>query len=704
MTTETTLHKVFLAGVAFDCPEQDLLDFFQRRYKSVKKIDLIKQRKNKQLNKGCGFMELEDPEEVADLLGKARFRLRGREFQVKKYKKGEELKKFKKDLNRRRLFIQNVDKGVDNGTLRGFFESFVDLEDAYLVKTEKFDRVRKKKEKRVAGEQGGVGEGFGGSKGVGCGPSEGINYEEKLQYGYLILKRAEDSDTVLCQGTFWIGGALAVVEKFDPGKHNKFRKQPSAEEDGQKDQKLVDGGLEVRGRNEGVWEVSGGVDGGVEIFEQGSGRNKEFYGNRRSTDLFGDLGDFGGERPAGQRFQQGNGQNQLQRSSARKKHNRKNGARFGVGEANSGQKSGHPGRRRSTKCPEPSRITEEGSGSKAPIYQQNRNTQPPNHPRDAVITRQRSRNTQNYPKSAQNGFLGRHDPNPHHGYPEAEEGLDFAQGHPNINLNTLGPSHAAQNRSLADQRRFLRNWAESPELDFQGHEEDQRAHLHGSHNHQQHIEEPEWVWSPQKAAEYPKNHYHCYGENSDSLPQIRWNHMLRGSLESPRHTELASDLNNRQIVKKRLFPGKRAFNQRDGSYYTYNAQSYHYWNEDHQLNPFEPPKRQFYTQKVDFGLNHQNSQFDQNWGIREPESAPDYQDPAFYRRRLPTTDFAESFQQDMSEKDCSQKIAYNHHRTNLCLNMRLNHPEDAKKHPKPASKAIVKPSGGCPHQPKRRHF
>ena len=203
------IHKVFLAGVAFDFTEKDLYQFFGPQYSSIQSIDLIKQKKNKRLNKGCGFMELTDAAEVADLLAREHFSFNGREFLVKEYKKGGDLEESKKDFIKRRLFIQNVHKKITNKQLRNFFGGLVNLEDAYLIKTDKFVKVGQEEAEQQRKQEG-------RQRARVCAGND-------LQYGFILVKHASDVDTLLQKGPFVIRGLEVGIERYDPERHHRIK-------------------------------------------------------------------------------------------------------------------------------------------------------------------------------------------------------------------------------------------------------------------------------------------------------------------------------------------------------------------------------------------------------------------------------------------------------------------------------------------------
>ena len=200
--------KVFLAGLEFNFTEKEVFMMFSSLYNSILSVKIVKQGRTKKQNKGFGFMEVGDPEEVKHMLGQVFFYLRGRRFLVKEHKEGDELDKEKEEFYKRRIFIKNVAVSVNNRKLWDFFSSMFELEDAYLIKTAKFGRRRSKKHK---------------------------SGEKELQYGFVVLKNIQDVDKIIRRKKFMIDGCLAEVEKFDKKKHQILKKDKNK----QKEKKLI---------------------------------------------------------------------------------------------------------------------------------------------------------------------------------------------------------------------------------------------------------------------------------------------------------------------------------------------------------------------------------------------------------------------------------------------------------------------------------
>ena len=193
------IHKLFLTGLYSSFTDKEMLTFFKSSFKSIKKVDLVKQRKNKRFNQGCGFLELTDEEEVKTLLEQEYFFLRGRKFSVKPHRTGEELRKYKESLRKRRLFIHSVEKEITDIELKEYFQEVVPLEDAYLIR--KGGKGRKME-------------------------------QNKLLYGYIILKKAEDVEMVLERRVFKLKNSNIIVMAYDKNKHERYKLDKKETSDG----------------------------------------------------------------------------------------------------------------------------------------------------------------------------------------------------------------------------------------------------------------------------------------------------------------------------------------------------------------------------------------------------------------------------------------------------------------------------------------
>ena len=195
--------KVFLTGIAVDFDRRKLYSFFKRHYPSVIRVDLIKQKEDPELNKGFGFIELLDREEQQAILKQEEFYFSGRIFSAKEHKTGEALEKYKNAVDRRRLFVCNVNLEVTDKDLKSFFSEYAFIENAYLVN---------RKKTKVPNQ--------------GASGKSKPNPEDRTGYGYVVVRTERDARILLETQKFWIKGKKAIVKPFNAKKHRKHE-QPS---------------------------------------------------------------------------------------------------------------------------------------------------------------------------------------------------------------------------------------------------------------------------------------------------------------------------------------------------------------------------------------------------------------------------------------------------------------------------------------------
>ena len=207
------IYKVFLAGLAFDFTKRELFNFFKSKYHSVISVEVVRQKKNKARNKGCGFMQLTNEDEFIAILSQRDYKIGNRGFLVKEYKKGNELRAFKHNLAQRRIFLHNIGRGITNQELRHFFKKIVSIEDAYIINPKKrsdYDPLKRRK--------GGLG-------------------VEDFRYGYLIVSKVEDVEWILEIGRFQIKGCRVIAQRYDPDRSKAYDESVKQFEKNQQKQK-----------------------------------------------------------------------------------------------------------------------------------------------------------------------------------------------------------------------------------------------------------------------------------------------------------------------------------------------------------------------------------------------------------------------------------------------------------------------------------
>ena len=190
---ERSRHKIFLYGIAVNFKDQEVFNFFKKKFKSTVKVKLLKQKGRRRLNKGSGFLEVLSRKEAEEIINTETFFFKGRKFFAKEFLDGDALNNYKKDLERRRLFIYNIYARLSNEQLISFFNEIVPIENVYVIEKEKFKNS----------------------------PRLLANDIEK-RYGYVVLRRASDAQILLDIREFRIGSSVAVVKKYDSEKHSNF--------------------------------------------------------------------------------------------------------------------------------------------------------------------------------------------------------------------------------------------------------------------------------------------------------------------------------------------------------------------------------------------------------------------------------------------------------------------------------------------------
>ena len=212
MSSKSTTQRIFLAGLVFDFTERDLMNFFAKTkgYKSITRVRLIRQKNKKHLNQGSGFIYLTSKREATRILDQKIFELRDRRFTALPYMTGQQLDKFKQDVHKRRLFIHSIALDVTNQDLRAFFGDILSIDDAYLIQKGQQQQAK--------------------------GPAkDSSNRKKQLQYGYVIVSKAEDAWILLEQRVFKLKGSSMIVLPFDQKKHGKKKEMLKQHKSGSKE-------------------------------------------------------------------------------------------------------------------------------------------------------------------------------------------------------------------------------------------------------------------------------------------------------------------------------------------------------------------------------------------------------------------------------------------------------------------------------------
>jgi hypothetical protein len=177
--------KIFLGGLAGNFTIHDLNGLFSSlNYRSITKIDLVRSKKDPKINAGYGFMLVQSQQEAKRILKTHQFKLKGRMFVAKAYKKGNDLEKFQDEVQKRRLFVHTIDPNMNNEDLKSFFGRIVDVEDGYIVKR----------------------------KG------------NSFNIGYLMVRKVEDAWTLVKKKKFSFGSCFCIVLPYEKRLEAKEKK------------------------------------------------------------------------------------------------------------------------------------------------------------------------------------------------------------------------------------------------------------------------------------------------------------------------------------------------------------------------------------------------------------------------------------------------------------------------------------------------
>lgn len=202
MEKANSTQKIFLLGLDPEFKKEELVNFFKIDFPSVTHCCLIKSKKHKKTNNiGYGTLFLQSKEEAKKILKKRKFTLKKRTFVVKPYYKGNELKKFKSSVQRRRVYVNQIPPSMENQNLRRVFQDYGDVEDAYVVRNQRIDGFRK--------------------------------------FGYVIFEKEEDAQKVVRLGCIEFGEDKIGVKEYKNSINEKNKKKKKKSKKNQKQKKKI---------------------------------------------------------------------------------------------------------------------------------------------------------------------------------------------------------------------------------------------------------------------------------------------------------------------------------------------------------------------------------------------------------------------------------------------------------------------------------
>lgn len=181
-------YLVFLFGLSDSLTKEELMNFFSYNFHSVTSIKMKSRGKDGKIT-GYAFLSLTSQVEYQEILSIQKFFLNERYFFAKPYLQGEDLKKFKNSVKKKRVFVIGIPFSFENDDVRSLMTQFGPIEDAFVVKDMK---------------RGGV------SKG----------------YGYATFKDIRDAQRAITLGRIYFKNyIIKIVEFMDKDEQHSYDKE-----------------------------------------------------------------------------------------------------------------------------------------------------------------------------------------------------------------------------------------------------------------------------------------------------------------------------------------------------------------------------------------------------------------------------------------------------------------------------------------------
>jgi RNA recognition motif-containing protein len=129
--SNTPPYKLFIAGLPPLTTKADIVEAIQKQYKNVPVYNVKVPRKYKL---GFAYLEINTIEGFNTLITSKYLHVNNRDVVIKLFEKGQELGKFKDDIQHRRLFVYSLPPSITNEDLYKLFSPYGSVEDAYIIK------------------------------------------------------------------------------------------------------------------------------------------------------------------------------------------------------------------------------------------------------------------------------------------------------------------------------------------------------------------------------------------------------------------------------------------------------------------------------------------------------------------------------------------------------------------------------------------
>jgi RNA recognition motif-containing protein len=123
--------KLFIASLPSNVNKKDMHNIFSQ-YGKIKRVEMVTQKGSNRC-KGFAFVTYHS-EQVANTVLNTEIFFQGRKLSVREQLKGSQLKAYKQNFCKRRMFIGNIPSGVTDSELRDRFREFGLVETGYVIK------------------------------------------------------------------------------------------------------------------------------------------------------------------------------------------------------------------------------------------------------------------------------------------------------------------------------------------------------------------------------------------------------------------------------------------------------------------------------------------------------------------------------------------------------------------------------------------
>lgn len=123
--------KLFIASLPSSVSKKDMHNIFSK-YGKIKRVEMVTQKDSNRC-KGFAFVTYFS-EEVAEQVLDEEIYFQGRRLSIREQLKGTQLKAYKQNFCKRRMFIGNIPSGVTDEELREKFREYGRVETGYLIK------------------------------------------------------------------------------------------------------------------------------------------------------------------------------------------------------------------------------------------------------------------------------------------------------------------------------------------------------------------------------------------------------------------------------------------------------------------------------------------------------------------------------------------------------------------------------------------